>query len=363
MNLKTNENQHVLVTGTAGFIGYHFTKKLVEKNLRISAIDNLSPYYDTNLKYSRLLDLGFSETEIDNSSYSNPAVSSIYPNLEFFRVDLKDTLAVSTIFESQKPTIVVHLAAQAGVRYSLENPAAYIDSNITGFMNILENCRNQSIKHLVFSSSSSVYGANRNMPYSEHQNVDHPISLYAATKKSNELMAHSYSHLFRLPVTGLRFFTVYGPWGRPDMAYFNFTEKICKNLPIDVFNHGNMKRDFTYIDDVTEGIFQIMQIIPKPDNEWDEFHPDPASSNAPYRIFNIGNHNPVNLLYFIEQLEKYLGKKAIKNFLPLQQGDVLETYANIDSIRQYTGFVPRVSIEDGLARFVEWYVKYYKVDN
>jgi UDP-glucuronate 4-epimerase len=350
MDAANKENKRVLLTGIAGFIGFHFAKKLLANGYHVIGIDNINDYYDVNLKYNRLKELGLSPDRITSTVESAPITPDNQPQLVFYRLDLKEREPLAKIFEQEQPAYVVHTAAQAGVRYSLENPYAYIDSNIMGFMNILENCRHHHIKHLVFSSSSSVYGASQTMPFSEHHNVDHPISLYAATKKSNELMAHTYAHLFRIPTTGLRFFTVYGPWGRPDMAYFSFTHKIINNIPIDVFNYGDMKRDFTYIDDIVEGVFRVMLKVP-----------DPASSPAPYHIFNIGNHQPVDLLYFIELLEQNLGKKAEKKLLPIQPGDVKETYADIDAIHEYVGFKPSTPIEEGIARFITWYRVYYHI--
>ncbi|MGE5341953.1 MAG: NAD-dependent epimerase [Candidatus Omnitrophota bacterium] len=359
-NDAEKEMKIILVTGAAGFIGFHFVQRLCSEYDRIIGVDNISPYYDINLKYARLAQLGFNREEIETNEETKPAVSTLHPGLVFYRMDLKDKNPLDRIFKTETPDHVVHLAAQAGVRYSIENPYAYIDSNIMGLMNILENCRHHPVKHLVFASSSSVYGANRALPYAEHQPTDHPVSLYAATKKSNELMAHTYAHLFKIPCTGLRFFTVYGPWGRPDMAYFDFTRRIVHDIPIDIFNNGHMKRDFTYIDDIVEGIVRVVLKTPEPNPAWDPLHPDPASSDAPYRLFNIGNHQPVDLLYFIDLLEKYLGKKAIKHFLPLQQGDVLETFADIDALNAYTGFMPHTPIETGIAHFVKWYNDYNK---
>lgn len=358
MDGVNKENKRVLVTGIAGFIGFHLAKKLLTQGYHVIGIDNINDYYDVNLKYSRLDQLGLSQKQIKNSEIPTPITSKAQPLLVFYHMDLKDRDVLVRIFEQVKPVYVVHIAAQAGVRYSLQNPYAYIDSNIISFMNILENCRHYNIKHLVFSSSSSVYGINQFMPFSEHHNVDHPVSLYAATKKSNELMAHTYAHLYDIPTTGLRFFTVYGPWGRPDMAYFSFTRKIMDNIPIEVFNHGNMKRDFTYIDDIVEGVYRVMLKIPEGNPNWDGKHPDPASSPAPYRIFNIGNHQPVDLLYFIDLLEKNLGKKAEKKLLPIQPGDVKETYADIAALQEYIGFKPSTPIEEGIARFVKWYLDY-----
>jgi UDP-glucuronate 4-epimerase len=329
-----------LITGAAGFIGFHLSKRLLEHGNSVVGIDNLNDYYDVNLKKFRL-----NELKGD-------------PNFTFHRLDLVDRKGIEKLFTENKFDYVVNLAAQAGVRYSLTNPRAYIDSNIVGFLNILEGCRHSDIKHLVFASSSSVYGANTKMPFSVHQNVDHPISLYAATKKSNELMAHSYSSLYKLPCTGLRFFTVYGPLGRPDMAPFLFTSAILENRPIDVFNKGKMKRDFTYIDDIVEGVVRVTVNIPVLDTGWNSDKPDPATSYAPYRLYNIGNNNPIELMQFIEVLEDCLGKKAEKNLLPMQPGDVHETCADVDDLINI-GFKPSTPIEKGIKRFVEWYLDYY----
>lgn len=337
-----NKNK-ILVTGAAGFIGFHLCKRLLGLGNEVTGLDNLNDYYDVNLKLERL-------KQLTGESDFKPV-----------KLDLSDRENVAGLFREEKFDIVVNLAAQAGVRYSLINPYAYIDSNITGFLNILEGCRHNGIKHLVFASSSSVYGLNTKMPFSTHDNVDHPVSLYAATKKSNELMAHTYSHLYGLHATGLRFFTVYGPWGRPDMALFIFTKAILEGRPIDVFNFGKMKRDFTYIDDIVEGVIRIIDKIPEPDNAWDSNNPDPSTSPARYRIYNIGNNNPVELMTFIEVLEKCLGKKAQKNLLPIQAGDVPETYADIDDLESDVGFKPSTSIEDGIGKFVEWYKWYYKI--
>lgn len=357
-----NQPKHVLVTGAAGFIGFHFIQTLLDQNVTITGIDNVNDYYAPSLKLDRLAQLGFTPQDISaiaTDRFQAPLQSRRFPRLHFYRADLKNRDSVAAIFAHSQPDYVVHLAAQAGVRYSLENPYAYVDSNINGFMNILENCRQLAVKHLVFASSSSVYGANEKMPFCEQDNVDHPVSLYAATKKSNELMAHSYSHLYQLPTTGLRFFTVYGSWGRPDMAYFSFTRKILAGQPIEVFNHGDMKRDFTYIDDIVAGVYHVLLKIPQGNSTWQGTHPDPATSRAPYRIFNIGNHQPVSLLYFIELLEQHLGKKAEKILLPFQPGDVKETYADIDALHQYTGFTPTTTLETGIGQFVQWYLDYY----
>ena len=364
---KTNNNSKtqlkILVTGTAGFIGFHLTQKLLSLGFHVIGIDNLNPYNDVNLKLARLKELGFSPPQLEQITHKESvSLDKSKPGeLTFFPVDLIDKVALENIFNTGHPDYVVHLAAQTGVRYSLENPYAYIDSNIIAFINILENCRHHRdcVKHLVYASSSSVYGANEIMPYSIHHNVDHPVSLYAATKKSNELMAHTYSHLFTIPTTGLRFFTVYGPWGRPDMSYFLFTHKILAGTPIEVFNNGDMKRDFTYIDDIVAGIYNVMLKIPEGNRLWDARKPDPATSRAPYRLFNIGSRQPVSLLYFIELIEKNLGKKAVKKFLPMQDGDMKETYADTEALQEYTGFQPSTPIEEGIAKFIEWYLHYY----
>ncbi|MCU0288346.1 MAG: NAD-dependent epimerase/dehydratase family protein [Acidobacteria bacterium] len=364
MTIKNNTNPYnVLVTGAAGFIGFHFTRKLLSLGYNVTGIDNLNHYYDVNLKLGRLKEMGFSGEQLEKIKQEQPVTLDKNQNgaLTFFPMDLKDNKALQKIFSSAQPEYVVHLAAQTGVRYSVTNPYAYIDSNIIAFLNMLENCRHHQdyLKHLVYSSSSSVYGSNENMPFSVHHNVDHPVSLYAATKKANELIAHSYSHLYGIPSTGLRFFTVYGPWGRPDMSYFLFTKKILAGIPIEVFNNGNMKRDFTYIDDITTGIYNVMLKIPVGNPDWDGRNPDPATSRAPYRIFNIGSRHPVPLLYFIALIEKHLGKKAEKKLLPLQDGDMKETYADTETLKEYTGFEPSTPVEEGIARFVEWYVGYY----
>ncbi len=333
----------VLVTGTAGFIGAALTLRLLERGDEVVGIDNLNDYYDVNLKRARL------------------ARFKTHPRYTHIHASLQDREAITQAFAQHKPRRVVNLAAQAGVRYSLQNPHAYIDSNIVGFMNILEACRHHSVEHLVYASSSSVYGANTRMPFSVHHNVDHPLSLYAATKKANELMAHTYSHLYRLPVTGLRFFTVYGPWGRPDMALFIFTRKILAGEPIDVFNHGQHKRDFTYIDDIVEGVVRVLDKIPESNPQWNSDAPDSASSNAPYRLYNIGHNQPVELMHFIATLEKNLGQKAQLNMLPLQKGDVPMTYADVDNLIRDVGYKPQTPIETGIARFVEWYKSYHNL--
>jgi len=333
----------VLITGTAGFIGSNLAIRLLERGDEVIGIDNLNDYYDVNLKKARL-----------ERVKAYPRFTEICENME-------DRGIIADIFKTHKPDRVVNLAAQAGVRYSIENPHAYINTNIIGFTNILEGCRHNDVEHLVFASSSSVYGANTNYPFSIHNNVDHPVSLYAATKKSNELMAHTYSHLYNIPTTGLRFFTVYGPWGRPDMALFMFTKKILAGEPIDVFNFGDHKRDFTYIDDIVEGVVRTLDNVATPNSDWTGDNPDPGTSNAPWRIYNIGNNNPCTLMRYIEILENCLGKKAEKNMLPLQPGDVPYTYANTDDLMNDVGYKPDTNVEDGIERFVKWYRDYYKV--
>jgi UDP-glucuronate 4-epimerase len=335
----------VLVTGAAGFIGFHLSKRLCSLGIEVSGLDNVNDYYEVGLKESRL------------------GILKSLPNFTFHKIDLHNKTAIDQVFSSNKYDYVVNLAAQAGVRYSITNPYAYIESNIVGFLNILEACRHNPVKHLVYASSSSVYGANRKMPFSVHDNVDHPLALYAVTKKSNELMAHSYSNLYNIPTTGLRFFTVYGPYGRPDMALFLFTKAILEGKPIDVFNNGKMRRDFTYVDDIVEGIVRLLPSVPKGNPTWSGESPDPASSFAPYKIYNIGNNQPVELLHFIEVLESKLGKTAVKNFLPLQDGDVPETYANVEDLMNDVGFRPSTSIEVGIENFVNWYKQYYQILN
>jgi UDP-glucuronate 4-epimerase len=333
----------ILITGAAGFIGFHLSKKLLDQSYQIIGLDNLNDYYDLSLKQSRL------------------GILEKYNNFNFQKVDIKDKDQVDEIFETYQPTHVMNLAAQAGVRYSIKNPYAYVDSNLVGFMNILEACRNNPVKHLLYASSSSVYGGNKIAPFSTNHNVDHPVSLYAATKKSNELMAHTYSHLYNIPTTGLRFFTVYGPWGRPDMAYFSFTKDILAGKTINVFNHGKMERDFTYIDDIVEGIYKLISLAPQPNPTWDETKDDLSSSFAPYKIYNIGNNNPVQLMKFISALEDKLGMEANKNYTDMKPGDVLRTYADISDLERDINFKPGTSIEDGLGKFVEWYKEYYEV--
>jgi len=333
----------VLVTGSAGFIGSEFCLRLLERGDDVVGIDNLNDYYDVELKRARL------------------ARTLAYPNFSDLRISLEDRDSIDAAFREHRPQRVVNLAAQAGVRYSIENPAAYIDTNLVGFGNILEGCRRYDVEHLVYASSSSVYGANTHMPFSVHDNVDHPVSLYAASKKANELMAHTYSHLFGIATTGLRFFTVYGPWGRPDMALFKFTKQILAGEPIDVFNYGNHRRDFTYIDDIVEGVIRVLDRVAQPNPEWSGDAPDSASSKAPYRLYNIGNNQPVELGHYIEVLENCLGMTAKKNLLPLQPGDVPDTFADVQELIRDTGYKPATSVTDGVKRFVDWYREYYRV--
>ena len=333
----------ILVTGAAGFIGYHTSERLLARGDEVVGLDNVNNYYDPTLKEARLARL------------------AAKPGFRLVRMDLADRDGVARLFRDERFDRVINLAAQAGVRYSITNPHAYIESNLVGFINILEGCRHHEVEHLTYASSSSVYGANTAMPFSVHQNVDHPVSLYAATKKANELMAHTYSHLYGLPTTGLRFFTVYGPWGRPDMAMFLFTKAILEGKPIDVFNHGKMQRDFTYIDDIVEGVIRTNDHTAEPNPEWNSGAPDPATSTAPYRIYNIGNNNPVELMYLIETIEKSLGRVAEKRMLPLQPGDVRATYANVDALVRDVGFAPKTPIETGVANFVAWYREYFQI--
>lgn len=330
-----------LITGAAGFVGMHTSARLLARGERVIGLDNLNDYYDVSLKHSRL------ERLQSNHNFS------------FYQIDVANIEGVAEIFAKEKPQRVIHLAAQAGVRYSLVNPQKYIDSNLMGFTNILEGCRQNDVQHLVYASSSSVYGGNSAMPFSEHQNIDHPISLYAATKKANELMAHTYSHLFNLPTTGLRFFTVYGPWGRPDMALFLFTKAILSGQPIDIFNNGNMVRDFTFVDDIVEGVIRVADKPATPNPNFDAAYPDPATSSAPYRVFNIGNNQPTRLMDYIRALETALGLTAKKNYLPMQPGDVPATAANTDELNSWIGFKPATTVEFGVARFVDWYRSYY----
>jgi UDP-glucuronate 4-epimerase len=338
-------SMRILVTGAAGFIGYHTSKRLIERGNTVVGIDNLNDYYDVALKQARLAQL------MAHDGYSHSTL------------DIADREAMRNLWEKSRPDRVIHLAAQAGVRYSLENPHAYIDANIVGFLNVLEAAREYSVEHLVYASTSSVYGSNTDMPFSVHDNVDHPVSLYAATKKSNELMAHTYSHLFEIPCTGLRFFTVYGPWGRPDMALFKFTRNILAGEPIDVFNYGDHTRDFTYIDDIVEGVVRVLDHAATPNSNWSGDTPDPQSSSAPYRLYNIGSNNPVKLMRYIEVLEETLGIEAIKNFLPLQQGDVPDTYADVADLVRDIGYQPATSVEDGIQQFVAWYKNYHAIND
>lgn len=333
----------ILVTGVAGFIGFHVSQRLLARGDTVIGLDSVNNYYDVRIKENRL------------------ALLSKQERFSFNRLDLADRPGMEAVFTREKPERVIHLAAQAGVRYSLTNPHAYIDSNLVGFLHVLEGCRHHNVQHLVYASSSSVYGANTKMPFSIHDNVDHPVSLYAASKKANELMAHTYSHLYNLPTTGLRFFTVYGPWGRPDMALFIFTKAILEGKPIDVYNYGKMRRDFTYIDDIVEGILRVSDHLPQPNPDWTGMNPDPGTSKAPYKVYNIGNNKPVELMYFIEVLENCLGKKAEKNLLPMQPGDVPETCADVEDLMKDVGFRPDTPVTTGIARFVEWYRSYYKV--
>jgi len=335
--------KRILVTGAAGFIGYHLAGRLLARGDEVIGLDNLNPYYDVALKKARLAGLSGAKS------------------FSFIKADLSDRAAMQEVFSKTKPEIIVNLAAQAGVRYSIENPASYIDSNLVGFANVLEGARSSGVEHLVFASSSSVYGANTRMPFSVHDNVDHPVSLYAASKKANELMAHSYSHLYGIPSTGLRFFTVYGPWGRPDMALFLFTAAILAGKPIDVYNHGQMQRDFTYIDDIIEGVVRVMDNPPAGDQAWSGERPDPGTSNGPYRLYNIGNNSPVELLEMIRLLENQLGRKAQMNMLPIQPGDVPATCADVDDLERDVGFRPSTRLADGIRQFVAWYRDYYGI--
>lgn len=334
--------QRVLVTGAAGFIGYHVCEALLARGDSVVGFDNLNDYYDPQLKRDRLARLA-------------------HPNFRFVQGGMEDAAALHAAFAEAAPDRVIHLAAQAGVRYSLQNPAAYVQSNLVGFGNILEECRHAKTPHLTYASSSSVYGMNTRMPFSVSDDVDHPVSLYAATKKANELMAHAYSHLYGLPTTGLRFFTVYGPWGRPDMAYFKFTKAIFEGRPIDVYNHGKMRRDFTYIDDIVQGVVRISDRVAEPDPAFDPARPNPGRSSAPWRVYNIGNHTPVELGRFIEIIEEAVGKKAAKNYLPMQDGDVVATFADVEDLQRDAGFAPSTPLEEGIGRFVEWYRGYYGI--
>lgn len=335
--------QHILVTGAAGFIGFHLSERLLKEGYDVIGVDIINDYYDVRLKKDRLAQL------------------EQYKRFRFYKTDLSDKSGIEKIFSNEKVDCVVNMAAQAGVRYSLQNPHAYVNSNLVGFVNILECCRHQKIKHLVYASSSSVYGANTKMPFSVHHNVDHPVSLYAASKKANELMAHTYSHLFDLPCTGLRFFTVYGPWGRPDMALFLFTKAILEGKPINVYNHGKMQRDFTYIDDIIEGVVRVIQKVPEPNPKWHGDNPDPGTSYTRYKIYNIGNNSPVQLSTFIEEIEKALGVKAVKNYMDIQPGDVPATYADVDDLINDVGFKPSTPLSKGIGNFMDWYKEYFNI--
>ncbi len=348
----------ILLTGMAGFIGYHTAKKLVKNDVIVCGIDIINDYYDVRVKYGRLADLGIEEKSIKKNEKIK---STIFNNLDFIQADLTDDATLNHLFSEEKFDVVINLAAQAGVRYSLTNPKAYVDSNIIGFVNLLEACRHNKVKHLVYASSSSVYGLNETMPFSVHHNVDHPISLYAASKKSNELMAHTYSHLYGIPTTGLRFFTVYGPWGRPDMALFLFSKAILEDRPIDIYNNGKMQRDFTYIDDIAEGVVRVAENAPKGNQNWSGIKPDPGSAKSPYKIYNIGNNSPVQLMDFIKAIENALGKTAKKNFMPIQPGDVPATYADVQDLIDDFDYKPSTSIQTGIDNFVDWYRRFYKI--
>ncbi|MCX8161258.1 MAG: NAD-dependent epimerase [Candidatus Saccharicenans sp.] len=350
----------ILITGTAGFIGFHLAERLVKQfpDDQIVGLDNINDYYDVSLKFARLNESGIYKEAIDYNIYVQ---SQKYPNYRFIKLNLEDREKIRALFDSEKFSIVIHLAAQAGVRYSLKNPHAYIDSNITGFLNILEGCRHNPPEHLIFASSSSVYGANKKMPFSVHDHTDHPLSLYGATKKSNELMAHAYSNLFHIPCTGLRFFTVYGPWGRPDMAMYLFAKLIIERKPIKIYNSGKMQRDFTYIDDVIEGTSRLINKPPLKNDHWDPYNPDPASSFCRFKIFNIGNNSPVEVSHILELIERYLGQKAEKDLLPIQPGDVPATMADVDDLWDYVNFKPSTSIEVGVENFINWFKKYHSI--
>jgi len=348
----------ILVTGTAGFIGFHLAERLAQRGDEVVGLDNINDYYDQNVKYGRL---AFSGIDRDAIEEGKLVTSTKYPNYRFIKLDLEDKAAIDALFAAEQFDAVCNLAAQAGVRYSLTNPDAYIKSNITGFINLLEACRHNKVGNLSYASSSSVYGLNERQPFSVHHNVDHPVSLYAASKKSNELMAHTYSHLFGIPTTGLRFFTVYGPWGRPDMALFLFTKAALEGRPIDVFNYGNMQRDFTYIDDIVEGVVRVIDNPAKSNPNWSGQNPDPGTSSAPYRVYNIGNNEPVRLLDFIEAIEKALGKTIEKNMLPIQPGDVPSTYADVTDLVEELGYRPATPVQEGINRFVAWYREFFNV--
>lgn len=348
----------ILVTGTAGFIGFHLAKRLLERGEEVVGLDNINDYYDVNLKFGRLQELGIAEDAVADNRF---ATSTLFPKHRFIKLDLADRDGMEKLFREEKFDAVCHLAAQAGVRYSLENPHAYINSNVVGFVNILEGCRHHGVKNLSYASSSSVYGLNKSQPFKTSDPTEHPVSLYAATKKSNEMMAHTYSHLYGIQTTGVRFFTVYGPWGRPDMAPMLFTEAILNDRPIKVFNHGNMSRDFTYVDDIVDGVIKVIDNPAKPNEKWDAENPEIQSSSAPYRIYNIGNNQPVALMAFIETIEKALGKVALKEMLPMQDGDVVSTYADVSGLIEEFGYKPDTSLADGIGKFVKWYRDFYNV--
>ncbi len=350
--------QKILVTGSAGFIGFHLTKKLLDRGDEIIGLDNINDYYDVNLKHARLSETGIPRDRIE---YGKEVQSTTQPGYRFVKLNLEDKEGLDDLFAAHSFDKICNLAAQAGVRYSLTNPQAYINANIVGFTNILEACRHNDVRHLAYASSSSVYGLNEGMPFSTHHNVDHPVSLYAASKKANELMAHTYSHLYNIPTTGLRFFTVYGPWGRPDMALFIFTKAILENKPIDVFNNGKMQRDFTYVDDIIEGVTRVIDNPPKGNKSWSGTAPDPSSSPAPYKVYNIGNSSPVKLMDFIEAIEETLGKKAKKNLLPLQPGDVPATWADVKDLIDDLDYKPDTPTKEGIKKFIAWYRDFYKV--
>lgn len=349
---------NILVTGAAGFIGSAVCRKLLENGENVTGLDSINSYYNVDLKYARLEQLGIERTDID---WDKAVISSRFDNFVFIRLAIEDTTGMERLFDKNQFDVVINLAAQAGVRYSIENPGIYVKSNIDGFLNILEGCRRTRVKHLVFASSSSIYGLNAKVPFSEHDSAEHPVSLYAATKKSNEMMAHAYSHLYGIPTTGLRFFTVYGPWGRPDMSPYLFIDAILHDRPIKVFNYGDMYRDFTYIDDIVEGVTRIINVIPEGNSQWDAAHPDPASSSAPYRIFNIGNQRPTCLRDYIANIEKCIGKEAVKEYLPMQPGDVYQTFADSSELHKVTGFVPDTSLEDGISKTIEWFKAYHNL--
>ena len=348
----------ILLTGSAGFIGYHVVQKLLALDYDVTGLDNINDYYDPQLKYHRLENIGIKADDIKDNTLIK---STRFNNYRFIKTELSDKNTINELFSHEKFDVVIHLAAQAGVRYSITNPFAYMESNWIGFLNILEACRHNHVKHLTYASSSSVYGLNEEMPFSTHDNVDHPISLYAASKKSNELMAHTYSYLYNLPTTALRFFTVYGPWGRPDMALFKFTKAILEDNPIDVYNNGEMRRDFTYIDDIVEGVVRVMEKTPEPNPRWSGKDPDPATSPTPYKIYNIGNNSPVELMDFIKAIEEKLGKEAEKNFMPMQPGDVPATWADVQPLIDELGYTPKTDIREGVSEFIDWYRWYYKV--